>query len=262
MVVYIRPSARDLVSFIMNALIVSLCYRGKAHHIKNEGTLKDIQIMSDILVEKFKFKPDDIKVLREEQATLENFSRELQDMANSNAKINFIYFVGHGFSCENRTKENDPEARDSGFLFYDRHLIDDDMCELLKKFRKDTKNLLMFAQCYSGNSADLKFHLREDAVSQALKRKREVKSKTVLISAVSHEQVSWCFEDGSAFAKNFRNVIREHDEIKFFDLMRILRQLDKRQKCSISSSFKLDEDDHLFRKRSFSWINTQWKKSK
>lgn len=239
---------------IMNALIVSLCYRGTANYVKNEGTLRDIGIIREVLREQFKFDDSDIKILEEENATVENFTASIKDMSSSGAKRNFIYFVGHGFTLKNTTTENDPEANDSGFVFYDKYLLDDDMCSLLELFRKDTKNLLMFAQCHSGDSGDLKFRLLTNGTSEVSKRKRAVKSKTVLISAVAHDQVSWCYPSGTTFAQNFRKVLQENiSELTFSDLMARLRELEPRQKCSISSSFKLDNDDNLYRKKGYTW---------
>ena len=74
----------------MNALIVSLCYQGQQNHIKIEGTLKDIDIIKRILLQKFHFKEFEIKVSSQEQAAVKNFMIAIDDMAKKNWKHNFI----------------------------------------------------------------------------------------------------------------------------------------------------------------------------
>ena len=48
-----------------SALVVSLCYRGQDNYVKGEGTLKDVDIISGVLQNKFGFREDEIKVLTE-----------------------------------------------------------------------------------------------------------------------------------------------------------------------------------------------------
>lgn len=241
----------------MNALIVSLCYKGKQNEVKGHGTLKDIEIISNILKNKFKFRDTDIKILKEEQATIKNFSDELSRMISENKKNNFVYFVGHGFSTKNNKTENDTEENDSGIVLWDGYIVDDALCKMIARFKRETKNLFMFAECYSGGAIDLKFNLLESGTAKKIKKIREVKSKSVLISAVDSNQVSWCYPSGTAFAKNFEKVINEYgDDITFFEIMTKLRELCPTQNCSISASFKIDEMDKIIHKKCFTWVKS------
>ena len=58
---------------VKNALVVSLCYRGQDNYVKGEGTLKDVDIISGVLRNKFGYREDEIKVLTEAEATKANF---------------------------------------------------------------------------------------------------------------------------------------------------------------------------------------------
>ena len=63
----------SVTSVAKNALVVSLCYRGQDNYVKGEGTLKDVDIIKGLLLNKFGFNEDEIKVLTEAEATKANF---------------------------------------------------------------------------------------------------------------------------------------------------------------------------------------------
>ena len=246
-------------SVAKNALVVSLCYRGKDNYVKSEGTLKDVDIIKGVLLNKLGFNEDEIKVLTEAEATKANFIKAVEDMIASGSRINFVYFVGHGYSVKNLNEgDNDREPNDSGIVLWDGYLLDDDLCRLVTRFGKNTKNLFMFAECYSGGVLDLKFALKADGSCQRMKKIREVKSRTVLVSAVDSSQISWVLPSGTYFARGLANLIisNDSDEILFTNLMQKLREYCPKQNCSISASFKLDESDMLYEKRKFTWIKT------
>ena len=154
--------------------------------------------------------------------------------------------------------DNDREPNDSGVVLWDGYLLDDELCRLVARFGKNTKNLFMFAECYSGGVLDLKFALKADGGCQRMKKIREVKSRTVLVSAVDSSQISWVLPSGTYFARGIANSINSNDcdEISFTGLVQKLREYCPKQNCSISASFKLDEDDMLYEKRKFTWIKT------
>lgn len=212
-----------------------------------------MEIIKSILLNKFEFPESGINSLVEEQATVKNFTTAVEDMASSDSKTNFIYFIGHGFTTPNKNPNpNDPEKMDSGLVFWDGNILDDHVNDLIAKFRKDTKNLLIFSQCYSGLSSDLRFKMRDDGTPETVKAKRDVKSKTVLISASANDQVSWSYTHGSAFALYFDRIIKEmedRDSISFYDVMMRMRELYPKQKCTVSASFKINKNDNLINKK-------------
>ena len=59
-------------------------------------------------------------------------------------------------------------------MLWDGYLLDDELCRLVARFGKNTKNLFMFAECYSGGALDLKFALKADGGCQRMKKIREV----------------------------------------------------------------------------------------
>ena len=237
-----------------NALIVSLCYRCQNNHVICEGTLKDIDIIKQVLIEKFKFEQDEITVLKEEDATKENFIAHMNEMIVENRKTNFVYFVGHGYSVKNTNKTNDFQENDSGIVLWDGYMLDDELCELVARFDKRTKNLFMFAECYSGGALDLKFNLLVSGERERENKIRKVPSKTVLISAVDCNQVSWVLSSGILFAKNFERVLNENENHTFIDLIKKIRVYCPKQNCSISACFKIDNMDCLTDKKHFSWV--------
>ena len=153
---------KSVKSVAKNALVVSLCYRGQDNYVKGEGTLKDIDIISGVLHNKFGYQGDEIKVLTEAEATKANFIKAVENMIASGSKTNFVYFVGHGYSVKNLNEgDNDREPNDSGIVLWDGYLLDDDLCRLVARFGKNTRNLFMFAECYSGGVLDyVNFKLR------------------------------------------------------------------------------------------------------
>ena len=178
-------AASSVKSAAKSALVVSLCYRGQDNYVKGEGTLKDVDIISGVLHNKFGYREGEIKVLTEAEATKAHFINAVEDMIASGSKTNFLYFVGHGYSVKNLNEgDNDREPNDSGIVLWDGYLLDDDLCQLVARFGKNTRNLFMFAECYSGGALDLKFALKADWGCQRMKKMREVKRQTVLVSAV------------------------------------------------------------------------------
>ena len=253
-----------------NALVVSLCYRRQDNYVKCEGTLKDVDIIKGLLLNKLGFNEDEIKVLTEAEATKTNFVKAINDMITENAKTNFVYFVGHGYSVENMNKgDNDRETNDSGIVLWDGYMVDDDLCKLVAGFGKKTKNLFMFAECYSGGVLDLKFAFDIDASDEScermtcerMKKIRDVKSRSVLISAVDSSQVSWVTEQGTYFARGLEKVMNASefgrgDFLTFGDLMQELEDYCPKQHSSLSASFMLDRDDLLYCSRNFTWTKT------
>ena len=91
-------------------------------------------------------------------------------------------------------------------------MLDDDLCKLVAGFDKKTKSLFMLAECYSAGVLDLKFALKSDASSKRMsckrmKKIREVKSRTVLASAVDPSQVSLINEHRTYFACGLEKMI-------------------------------------------------------
>ena len=130
---------------------------------------------------------------------------------------------------------------------------DDELSELVASFDKRTKNLFMFAECYSGGTLDLKF-LQVSGERKRVKKIRKVPSKTVLISAVDYNLVSWVHPSGTLFAKNFERVLNKNENPAFIDLIIKIRDYCPKQNCSISASFEIDNTDCLSDKKHFSWV--------
>ena len=92
-----------------------------------------------------------------------------------NCKHNFIYLVWHGYSIPNHRVDcdYDNEENDSGVILWDGYIIDVALCEMIAGFSKETKHLIMFAECYSGGAVDLKYYVIK--VERGTKRLKKMK---------------------------------------------------------------------------------------
>jgi len=248
------------------ALIVSLAYKpipGKpnpcAAEVYNGRTLNDIEHISSIL-DYWEFPKENIRVLKEEEATRSNFLKEVSNLGKNKKDINFIYFVGHGYRFLKKASKNPSESnKDSkvsmpdqheGFCLWDTRMEDDEFYKLLdSEFPQGVKNIIMMAQCFSGGAADLKFDgIGKERIKNHADR---LKSKTVFISAAQDDEIATVDSRGTPFAYYSKKIILENKSLTFNDFITLLSKFFENEKNihyspEIFSSFKLNDDDLFF----------------
>ncbi len=96
------------------------------------------------------YKSENIKVLRDQQATVAGMREQLQWLAkNTSSNDNvMIYFSGHGSQIEDKNGD-ELDGLDETLYMHDGHFIDDEFGELLKKI--PSQNIVVMVDaCHSG----------------------------------------------------------------------------------------------------------------
>ncbi len=156
------------ILFLLAALFASMGYAqqkyallvGVGDHIYPRNNLRgpknDVPAMQKLLVEKYGFKPENIEVLVDANATRSNivaaFERRLIAPV-SEGDLALFYFTGHGTQVTDYSGD-EPDKRDEAFLPYDGRtistlLVDDDLDELINRIK--TRNVVVILDaCHSG----------------------------------------------------------------------------------------------------------------
>ena len=89
-----------------------------------------------------------------------------------------------------------------------------------------------------------------------MKRIREVKFKTVLISATDANRISCCMPSCTLFARIFKTIYHDFTTIgiSFLEIMEKLRILNPIQNCSISATFRIEKFNMLLQKTNYTWM--------
>lgn len=93
------------------------------------------------------------KILLTKEATRANFFKAISYFQNEKLKsgdLLLITFAGHGGQVEDEDGDEE-DGRDETWCFYDGHLLDDDLYELLKTFKKGIRILIISDSCHSGD---------------------------------------------------------------------------------------------------------------
>lgn len=129
------------------------------------GPTNDMQLVKSLLTERFDFKPDEIKILQDEQATHEAIVRTFYEWlikrAGENTEVVFWY-CGHGSRVpdESGRKRAEHDNKDSTLLTWDSRLdgrtgsfdlTDDELSSLLLALTEKTSRVTMITDsCHSG----------------------------------------------------------------------------------------------------------------
>lgn len=144
---------------------------GKTDNWWNLNTELDIRLLSDVLIEKFKFAKEDITVLQNEKATSENILGELRKIAVQTQKgdIVFVHFSGHGASIPDNNKD-ELDGMDESLVPFDyvsrkdfsKNIRDDEIGKLLDELKKKQPGnvTVSFDSCYSGTATRGDFLVR------------------------------------------------------------------------------------------------------
>ncbi|MEM8983722.1 MAG: caspase family protein [Pseudomonadota bacterium] len=116
----------------------------------------DIDRMNQVLLEEYDFKPENIVILEDNEATRANiitaFSQHLGQAGQNGTAL--FYYSGHGTQLDGNvglTGPIDPEedGRDEALYVYDGELLDDEVGTLIDRLRAE-HIVVVFDSCFSG----------------------------------------------------------------------------------------------------------------
>ena len=147
------------------ALLVGITDYSRDGLSKLDGCLNDVRDMRQELIDDFGFKPENIRVVTNQDATrggiVKAFRAQLHDNAAKDPKGTYLfYYSGHGFQAPDHNgdeKLEDPDdTKDETFMAWDVDLIDDDVDILCRETRgvpNFTGSLtVILDSCHSGTA--------------------------------------------------------------------------------------------------------------
>lgn len=125
-----------------------------------QGCVNDVELMRSLLQESFGFPPENITLLRDEEATREAILAEFEALveATGSDDVVVIHYAGHGSQMKDR-EGDEPDGMDETILPHDtgrapdenRDITDDEIHEVLLQLGEKTPYItLVFDCCHSG----------------------------------------------------------------------------------------------------------------
>ena len=144
------------------ALLIGIDNYKAAHVPKLQGAVNDVRLMHALLIGKFGMPPENIKVLKNEEATrqaiIDAIRNDLIAKANKDDVV-ILHFSGHGSQMKDISGDEVDEL-DETLVAYDSRtpgvfdISDDEINGLLMQLAQKTKNVtLIFDSCHSGAAA-------------------------------------------------------------------------------------------------------------
>ena len=134
-----------------------------------KGAVNDVALMKKVLIEKFQFKPENIKVLKNDKATHHNIIKSIRSHLiekTNTGDIVFLHFSGHG-SQQRDNSGDEIDQYDETLVAYDSRtegvfdITDDQINGLLKQITTKTNNaIFVFDSCHSGAATRGKDNVR------------------------------------------------------------------------------------------------------
>jgi len=158
------PAAREAGTPRKRAVLVGISKyqrKGAADEWRNLSTELDLELLQQVLAEKFKF--TDIVVLRDEKATKEGILSELRKVAAQTAKgdVVFLHYSGHGDSIPDDNGD-EIDGKDESLIPFDyvskkdysRNIRDDEIGKILDELKKKEPGNVTVSidSCYSGTA--------------------------------------------------------------------------------------------------------------
>jgi len=128
-----------------------------------KGCVNDVELIENLLIRTFRFKPENVRKLTNEKATKKSILESIEKFLILNAKKNsqiVIYFSGHGGQMTD-LHGDESDGLDETILPYDAHrdetkeykdISDDELGDLLKKLSQKSDNItVILDSCHSGS---------------------------------------------------------------------------------------------------------------
>lgn len=131
--------------------------------LKNlKGPINDVRITREVLISRYGFRPEEINVLINQQATRDNIIGALESLIQETREGDVVvfYFSGHGTQVPDQNGDEE-DGRDEALAAYDvvpegaknpieaKLILDDELGQILRKL-KAGKAVVIVDACYSG----------------------------------------------------------------------------------------------------------------
>ncbi len=193
---------------VKRALLIGINYTGSDYSLN--GCINDIHNVKDLLIQKFGYKLDNMKLLSDDQAdhlkpTKQNMLtifKEFVQLTKPGDEL-FIHYSGHGTQvpCLNGDADHNTErpGEDDAICpcdFYHFHgdagfITDDELKEtLVNQMPRGSKLRAFFDCCHSGSALDLPYLYKKDDLFQTIEPFDKQSADCLLISGCKDNQTS------------------------------------------------------------------------
>lgn len=220
------------------ALLIGINYK----HSKSElrGCINDVENMKNILISKYKYKAENIKMLTENEPknswpTSINIIAQLKELIRKSyddcSEI-WIHYSGHGSNVKDYNGD-EKDGRDEVIipLDYSKYgvISDDVLNRYIKYFPDKLRVICFFDCCYSGTILDLKYKYIGDDEYAVENENDKTKGNVVMISGCSDTQTSadsyinntWSGAMTAAFLYSI--TYSEEGQLNFIQLLNSMR---------------------------------------
>jgi len=160
-----------------------------------DGTYNDINSYKKILIDKFGYLEKNITILMDNNIninpTKKNIIENIKNLALKTNGTNFvqevtIYYAGHGYKTYYTNDKFEKDNSDECIITVDyKHIIDNELNDLLRSINVNTKVICIFDCCHSGTISDVFFcFLYDKQVKKIIKdigNGKEMKNKNIFI---------------------------------------------------------------------------------
>lgn len=200
------------------AVLVGINYVGTANELR--GCVNDVYKIRDLLVSKFKYRPENIKLLLDGEATRANILSEFTTLVQSANEEDHICFTfsGHGYFQSDLYKPEETDGKDEVIVSIDNYaIVDDEFKEILQKHLKPKVAMFaLFDSCHSGSILDLRYQYLNDTETDTNKSSIDTPGQVILLSGCKDNQTSldafignsydgvltWAFVEALSFGGN------------------------------------------------------------
>lgn len=227
------------------ALLIGINYKKTDGELR--GCINDVQNMKKILLQKYNYLPENIKLLTEDQSrenwpTAANIVAELKTLIRksyNNCSEIWIHYSGHGASIRDYSGD-ELDGKDEVIVPLDYQkvgmLTDDVLNRYIKYFPNNLRVVCFFDCCNSGTVLDLKYKYITGDQYTVENKKDETKSNIVLISGCTDAQTSadayinrdWAGAMTAAFL--YSVTYSNKKQLNFIELLNSMREYLKKSK--------------------------------
>jgi hypothetical protein len=187
------------------------------------GATKDVDTISEMLIDNYDLSPPDVISLKDETATWPEIKKTIRDFYNDENEKDFVIcYSGHGGQIPDYSGD-EIDMHDETFYFYDNEISDDEFCDLLCKFKRGTNVTVITDCCNSGTICDI--------VTS------KINAKVWHLAACCDSESTWGSSDGGAFTNALAKLLKtEKYKVSYWYLNRMLDTMLKKQKCKLTTS--------------------------
>jgi hypothetical protein len=146
------------------AVLVGINYTGTQNELK--GCVNDVYKIRGLLVSRFDYRHENIKLLLDNEATRANILDEFTNLVQNAQEGDHICFTfsGHGYFQSDLYNPDENDGKDEVIVSVDNlAIVDDEFKEILQKRLKNKVTMFaMFDSCHSGSILDLRYQYFHD----------------------------------------------------------------------------------------------------